>query len=74
MRETKTKRQHSDSTLAFWEPRSSREITTEDVRVIRENLAGFFELLQRWRAQADKRSRPRRRGPGRLVNLLPHCD
>ena len=45
-------------TREVWEPRLGRDLTSEDVRQITENLTGFFALLAQWW----------RRGAGVAVN------
>lgn len=42
-----------DETLAVFQPRTSRKLSREDGRQIRENLCGFFALLLEW----DRRER-----------------
>jgi hypothetical protein len=37
-------------TMKFWQQFTERELTLEDARQIRENLTGFFGLLQDWRS------------------------
>jgi hypothetical protein len=33
-----------------WQPRTSRPLSTEDVRQIVENVSGFFQILLEWAA------------------------
>jgi len=40
---------HLDRGLAIFQPRTSRELTREDMREIDRNLTGLFRLLLRWR-------------------------
>lgn len=54
-----TERQLSDPTLAVWQRRTRRELSEEDLREIRQNAAGFFLLLQEWRARAADAERER---------------
>ncbi len=35
----------------FWQSRTGRELTAEDRRQIRENLTGFFEILNEWQGK-----------------------
>ena len=35
-------------TRQVWEPRLGRNLSSEDVRQITENLTGFFALLAKW--------------------------
>ena len=45
-------------TLAFWQPRTKRRLTSEDAREINQNLTGFFNILLEWdRADRAKRHR-----------------
>jgi len=36
------------SDLEFWQQRSHKKLTEEDIREINENLTGFFDTLARW--------------------------
>jgi hypothetical protein len=36
--------------LDVWQPRSSRKLTSEDIRQITENTTGFFRILLEWEA------------------------
>jgi hypothetical protein len=38
----------SDEALAFWQARSKRELTREDVRSITQNMLEFFKILDEW--------------------------
>ena len=40
---------HLERGLAIFQPRTSRELTREDMREIDRNLTGLFRLLLRWR-------------------------
>lgn len=43
------------SDLEFWQQRTPKKLTEEDVREINENLTGFFDTLARWdREDKDK--------------------
>ena len=44
-----------DSTFVFWDSRASRRLTPEEQRVIRENLSGFFRVLQDWARAGDQK-------------------
>ncbi len=46
-----------EETIRFWQPRSSRPLTTEDARQMVENVSGFFTTLQRW-SEAAERAKP----------------
>ena len=35
----------------FWQKRTSRELTEEDIREIDSNLVGYFEILLEWHEQ-----------------------
>jgi hypothetical protein len=37
-----------DQTIAIWQPRTKRRLTSEDGREIIENMTGFFRILQEW--------------------------
>ena len=37
-----------DRTVAVWQPRSRRELRSEDARQIVENVTGFFRILSDW--------------------------
>jgi hypothetical protein len=41
-------------TRAFWQPRTSYELTEEDAREMVDNVAGFFCLLAEWDRQARR--------------------
>lgn len=43
-----------DKTLAVWQPRTLRVLTSEDARQITENVAGFFGLLLKWDAEEKR--------------------
>jgi hypothetical protein len=38
----------SDWTSKFWAPRFARDLSTEEVRQIKENVVGFFAILTEW--------------------------
>ena len=38
--------------IAFWQQKTNKNLTTEDVRQIKENLVGFFSLLNEWQKNA----------------------
>jgi hypothetical protein len=40
----------ADRTLRLWQARTSRKLTSEDVREITANMTGFFRLLLEWQA------------------------
>jgi hypothetical protein len=40
----------ADRTLQLWQARTSRKLTSEDVREITANMTGFFRLLLEWQA------------------------
>ena len=42
----------SDGSLALWQRRTERQLTTEDARQISENVVGFFRALLEWEAAA----------------------
>jgi len=46
-----------DQTVAFWQLRTSQELTREDGRQIVENVAAFFRTLLEWEA-AERKSAP----------------
>jgi len=46
MRDTKS--QFTRSTLEFWQPYTSQQLTYEDARLIAENITGFFQILLEW--------------------------
>ncbi len=46
--ESKSQDHALDETIAFWQPLAERQLTREDARQIRENVTGFFRLLQQW--------------------------
>jgi len=35
----------------FWQSKTGRALTAEDRRQIRENLTGFFEILNEWQGK-----------------------
>lgn len=35
----------------FWQARTERTLTAEDSRQIRDNLTGFFEILNEWQGK-----------------------
>ena len=37
--------------LDVWQPRSSRRLTSEDIRQITENTIGFFRILLDWESK-----------------------
>ncbi len=52
------KAQFSDRTLEVWQPRSPRQLTSEDARQIAENSAGFFTILLEWAALEASSTEP----------------
>lgn len=38
--------------ISFWQQKAHKNLTTEDVRQIKENLEGFFSLLNEWQKNA----------------------
>ncbi len=52
-----------ERTREVWQPRTSRPLSTEDVREIVENVAGFFQILLDWIA-AEKPDGPKARDDG----------
>lgn len=44
-----------EETIRVWQPRVSRQLTTEDARQMVENVTGFFTTLQGWSAAANTR-------------------
>lgn len=56
---------HLDRGLAVFQPRTSRELTREDMREIDHNLTGLFRLLLRWRQdEVEQEQRAARLGSG----------
>ena len=43
------------STTRFWQARTERAFSDEDARVCTENIAGFFDLLERWASRGCAR-------------------
>ena len=43
-----TKQELTEHTIAVWQPRTPRHLSTEDTREITENLTGFFAILAEW--------------------------
>ncbi len=41
-----------DKNLAFWQPRASRKLTSEDARQMTERVVDFFTILAEWEAKA----------------------
>lgn len=41
-----------DKNLAFWQPRASRKLTSEDARLLTERVVDFFKILAEWEAKA----------------------
>ena len=41
-----------DKDLAFWQPRASRKLTSEDTRLMTERVMDFFSILAEWDAKA----------------------
>jgi hypothetical protein len=37
--------------INFWQSKTGRTLTAEDHRQIRENLTGFFEILNEWQGK-----------------------
>lgn len=50
-----TKEELIQRTVAFWEPRLKRKLTTEDGRRILETAVGVFRLLHEWDVKDQKR-------------------
>ena len=38
--------------IAFWQQKTHKNLNTEDARQIKENLEGFFSLLNEWQKNA----------------------
>lgn len=56
-----------DKTIAFWQPRTGRELTHEDACQIIENFTGAFRVLAEWDAKARAlRNSPDALSPGSL--------
>jgi hypothetical protein len=53
-------------TLRVWQPRTDRELTTEDGRVIERNVAGFFAVLREWSRAEQEQDEP----PGTSVSSI----
>lgn len=51
-----TKQDLTEHTLAVWQPRTARRLSTEDAREITENMTGFFTVLAEW-ARREARAR-----------------
>jgi hypothetical protein len=49
-----TKQQLTEHTIAVWQPRTPRHLSTEDAREITENLTGFFSILTEWSYQESQ--------------------
>lgn len=45
-----------EETIALWQPRCPRPVSTEEARQMIENVSGFFNLLARW--EAEERRQP----------------
>lgn len=45
-------------TLRVWQPRTDRELTTEDGREIERNVAGFFAVLREWSRAEQQQDEP----------------
>jgi len=43
-----TKQELTEHTIAVWQQRTPRRLSTEDAREITENLTGFFTILAEW--------------------------
>ena len=43
-----TKQELTKHTIAVWQPRTPRRLSTEDTREITGNLTGFFAILAEW--------------------------
>jgi hypothetical protein len=41
-----------DKDLAFWQPRASRKLTSEDALLMTERVVEFFRILAEWEAKA----------------------
>ena len=46
-----------EETRAFWQARSSRELSREDAREIIENLTGYFSVLSEWSRREKEQER-----------------
>jgi len=51
IRERGERNKSIERALDVWQPRSSRKLTSEDVRQIAENTTGFFRILLEWQAK-----------------------
>jgi hypothetical protein len=51
-----TKQQLTEHTVAGWQPRLRRRLTSEDAREIAKNLAGFFTILAEWSRREERDS------------------
>ena len=68
----------TDDTVAFWQPRTRRELSREDARQIIENASGFFRVLLDWdarerRGQQDE-DKLRDEAPGTETALADAAD
>ena len=45
-------------TLRVWQPRTDRELTTDDGREIERNVAGFFAVLREWSRVERQQTQP----------------
>ena len=48
----------TEHTLRVWQPRTDRELTTEDGREIERNVAGFFAVLREWSRAEQQQTQP----------------
>lgn len=69
----RTEEKPDDSTLALWDSRTSREMTAEDAREIRENVTGFFRVLQEWKARDLNRRRERASSGSSASDAASEC-
>ncbi|PIQ82274.1 MAG: hypothetical protein COV76_04440 [Candidatus Omnitrophica bacterium CG11_big_fil_rev_8_21_14_0_20_64_10] len=42
-----------DKNIAFWQPRTSRKLTSEDARLMTERVVDFLTILAEWEAKAS---------------------
>ena len=49
-----TKQELTDQTVAVWQPRLRRRLSSEDAREITENITGFFTILAEWSRQEGR--------------------
>lgn len=46
-----TKKELTENTIAVWQPRLRRRLSSEDAREIAGNITGFFSTLVEWSRQ-----------------------